>query len=381
MDGDGQHGAFATGFEGLVAATSALAQVTSHAAPTREEVVRGLCRAVAMAVPVDGVGGMLSDGTALRFVHAEPDWVVPVERLQELHARGPCWDSLAGRQVVAVDDVRTSDRWPELADRARSRLGGPSPSFQGVASLPLVAQGQPLGVLDLYRRDHRPWTEPELAAAAACSHVAASQLILIADRERWQVAWERAEHRSTHDVLTGLPARGLLFDRLDHALATMTGRDGAVAVLFIDVARTRPDEDTGGQRTGHRGPDDLALDGLGLGDWALGEIAHRLSQTLRVDDTLARLSGGEFVIVCEALTGTMAGVQDWLHEFGERILLELRRPEPGRTVLDVSVSIGAAVTTSVCSALHLTSQAEMARYAAKHSGGNRLVIHRNARRP
>jgi len=208
-----------------------------------------------------------------------------------------------------------------------------------------------------------------------------SQLILIADRERWQVAWERAEHRSTHDVLTGLPARGLLFDRLDHALATMTGRDGAVAVLFIDVARTRPDEDTGGQRTGHRGPDDLALDGLGLGDWALGEIAHRLSQTLRVDDTLARLSGGEFVIVCEALTGTMAGVQDWLHEFGERILLELRRPEPGRTVLDVSVSIGAAVTTSVCSALHLTSQAEMARYAAKHSGGNRLVIHRNARRP
>jgi diguanylate cyclase (GGDEF)-like protein len=185
---------------------------------------------------------------------------------------------------------------------------------------------------------------------------------MAADRDRWREAWARAEHRSTHDELTGLPGRGILFDRLDHALATTTRRGAAIAVLFIDIDGFKRVNDAHGHA---------------VGDAALTEVAHRLSLTLRANDTLARLSGDEFVIVCEDLAGTIGQVHEWLHRLGERILFELRRPATGQeTTIDVSVSIGAAITRAACSPQQLTAQADHAMYAAKRSGGARLVIHR-----
>jgi len=328
--------------------------------------------AVTLTSTVDGVGVMLADGEALRFVHAEPAWVVEVERLQETYSRGPCWDSLSSQGAILVDDAAGATQWPELATRADRPIGvtdrgaDPGPGFHGIASLPLVAQGRGWGVLDLYRKQARPWTAADLVLAQACVQVATAQLVLAADRDRWHAAWADAEHRSTHDELTGLPGRGLLFDRLDHALGTMPRRGGAVAVLFIDIDRFKQVND--------------AYDHA-AGDAALNELAHRLGLTLRFNDTLARMSGDEFVIVCEDLVGTIAEMHHWLHCLGERILLEVRRPpHPGETQIDVSVSIGAALATTACTAQQLMVQADHAMYAAKHSGGGRMVIARHPSR-
>ena len=353
----------------LISAMTALSSATSATSPSPAEVLRGLCRAVALTTPVDGVGVMLARGSALQFVHAQPAWVVEVERLQETHSRGPCWDSVGTQLTVLVDDAGGATQWPELATRAHrpargDRVGAdPDPGFHGIASLPLIAQGRGWGALDLYRLDARPWTADELAPAQACVQVATSQLVLAAERDRWQSAWAEAEHRSTHDELTGLPGRGLLFDRLDHALGTMPRRGGAVAVLFIDVDRFKEVNDAYGHA---------------VGDAALAELAHRLGSTLRSNDTLARMSGDEFVLVCEDLGGTLTEIQHWLHRLGERLLLEVRRPaRPGETTIDLAVSIGAAVATVTCTAQHLTARADHAMYAAKHSGGGRMVIARN----
>jgi diguanylate cyclase (GGDEF)-like protein len=323
--------------------------------------LRALCGAATRAVGVDGIGLMLADGQALRFVHAEPAWVVDVERLQEQYGRGPCWDSLRFGQAVVVQDARTAERWPELARRARSE-GGPGLGFGAVASLPLLAQDRSWGVLDLYRTAPGPWIDADLAAAALFTQVAASYLVMAADRDAWHTAWEHAQHSSTHDELTGLPTRGLLMDRLDHAIAASTRRGGAVAVLFLDIDAFKTVNDAYGHA---------------VGDATLVEVAHRLGSTLRSNDTLARLSGDEFVIVCEDLDIGLGHVHDWINRLGERILLELRRPaRPGESNINVSVSIGAAVTTRDCSAQTLTAQADHAMYAAKHSGGGRLVISR-----
>ena len=235
-------------------------------------------------------------------------------------------------------------------------------TFRAIASLPLLARGQSWGVVELYRTAARPWTEPDLALARLFADAVASCLVLAAERDAWQLAWQRAEHTATHDLLTGLPGRGLLFDRLDHAIAN-GARDGqAVAVVFVDVDDFKAVNDA----LGHA-----------AGDAALIEVAHRLALTLRANDTLARLSGDEFVIICEHLDITAGHIHDWLSRLGERILRELRRPaRPGETEIDVSVSMGAAVTTRECSAQTLTRRADVAMYAAKRSGGGRLVVGR-----
>jgi len=347
-------------FDRLATGASILAALSSRDAPSLEDVARALCRAAAVAVGVDGVGVMLGDPRQLRVVHAEPGWVLDVERLQERYLRGPCWDCVSGQRVVAVQNVQAAQSWPELALRAAGGGGASDPVFHAVASVPLTAPGRSFGVLDLYRHAQGPWGDADLTAASVCVQLAAALLGVVSDRDHWQRACAEAQRRSGHDELTGLPGRGLYFDRLDHALATASRHGGSVAVLFIDVDGFKRINDTHGHA---------------VGDAALAEVAHRLRLNLRVDDTLARLSGDEFVIVCEALHGTGEQVHGWLHRLGERILRELQRPAAAdETTIDVSVSIGAAVATGRSDARQLTRQADHAMYAAKNTGGGRLVI-------
>ena len=97
-------------------------------------------------------------------------------------------------------------------------------------------------------------------------------------------AEDRLAHGALHDVLTGLPNRTLLVDRLDAALAR-SGRDGReVAVLFCDLDGFKRVNDTAGHAAG---------------DAVLLEIAQRLKSAVRDGDTVARVGGDEFVIVVE----------------------------------------------------------------------------------
>lgn len=87
---------------------------------------------------------------------------------------------------------------------------------------------------------------------------------------------------SRYDVLTGLPNRGLLLDRLSEALARARLNSQAVAVLYLDVDNFK-----------------AINDGLGhqVGDELLQEMAARLRGCLRQQDAVARLGGDEFVLI------------------------------------------------------------------------------------
>ena len=112
---------------------------------------------------------------------------------------------------------------------------------------------------------------------------------------------EQLKHRATHDPLTRLANRELLFEQMDLMLAQR--RSGGVAVVFIDLERFKAIND----RFGHS-----------AGDLLLVSVAGRLRSAVRRGDVVARIGGDEFVVI-----GDAAGDDD-AQRFGERVVAAVR---------------------------------------------------------
>nr|WP_321983390.1 EAL domain-containing protein [uncultured Lichenicoccus sp.] len=110
----------------------------------------------------------------------------------------------------------------------------------------------------------------------------ATAVALVDQSERRRDA-ETIRHLAQHDALTGLPNRLLLHERMIHMLASSDAQQTSVALLHVDLDRFKTCNDL----LGDHGADLL-----------LGELAARLTAELRASDTLARIGGDEFVILC-----------------------------------------------------------------------------------
>ena len=164
---------------------------------------------------------------------------------------------------------------------------------------------------------------------------------------------EALAHRALHDVLTGLPNRVLLRDRIEQALqrTARSGRDVAVAYLDLDSFKRINDS------LGHDAGDDL-----------LSHVAERLTATVRPADTVARLGGDEFAVLIED-----AG-DDAAAEIADRIVEALREPlQIGDRQVVGSASVGLSVSDPDASAMSLLRDADVAMYRAKATGGNQWV--------
>jgi diguanylate cyclase (GGDEF)-like protein len=100
-------------------------------------------------------------------------------------------------------------------------------------------------------------------------------------------------HRATHDALTNLPNRYLLDDRLHQLLARSQRSFESIAVFYCDLDVFKEIND----RYGHS-----------VGDAVLVATARRLQEVVRPSDTVARISGDEFVILCERMDDTRARI-------------------------------------------------------------------------
>lgn len=169
-------------------------------------------------------------------------------------------------------------------------------------------------------------------------------------------------HLLEHDATTGLLNRPAGLARVATAVhAAGTGR-GHVAVLLIDVDRLRDVNDA----LGHD-----------VGDRLLASTAKRLATAVRPDDVVARLGGDEFLVICHDVPDP-----DRAMELADRV----RRSLTGRLTirhveLDVSVSVGVAITDDVALALppeqaavQLVSHADTAAHAAKQAGRARAAL-------
>ena len=160
-------------------------------------------------------------------------------------------------------------------------------------------------------------------------------------------------HLAHHDALTDLPNRALLNERLRQALAQVRRDRTKLAVLFIDLDRLKPVNDT----LGHD-----------IGDLLLMEVAARLRSVMtRRVDTVARLGGDEFVILLPRINKE----QD-AEAAAERVLLALRQPfRADQHTIRISASIGVAFAPQHgLEAEALLKSADTAMYCVKRERGD-----------
>jgi diguanylate cyclase (GGDEF)-like protein len=171
----------------------------------------------------------------------------------------------------------------------------------------------------------------------------------------------QAEHRlldlANYDQLTGLPNRSLLRDRLEQALAKARRRKAQVAVVFVDLDRFKNINDS----LGHH-----------VGDDVLRAIARRLQRCIREENTVARLSGDEFIIVLEDFEG-----MDSVRSMARRLLMEISEPIDMEDGSDIKLtsSIGIALFPDHGREVDMLLQnADIAMYRAKTAGRNTFQV-------
>lgn len=166
-------------------------------------------------------------------------------------------------------------------------------------------------------------------------------------------------HLAYHDVLTGLPNRRLMMDRLDHARSVSARTGHCVALLLLDLDNFKTLNDT----LGHE-----------MGDLLLKEVALRLRSCVREVDTVARLGGDEFVVLLEDLSPDFDTAAKQAENVGEKIRNALSAPFvlSGNT-LRSTPSIGATLFhNDEITIEELMKQADLAMYQAKAAGRNTI---------
>jgi diguanylate cyclase (GGDEF)-like protein len=161
---------------------------------------------------------------------------------------------------------------------------------------------------------------------------------------------EQELHKNAHhDVLTGLPNR-LSLEQLLQQEINHSDRDGSeLALLYIDLDRFKPINDSYGHLTG---------------DFVLKTVAQRLGSVIRKADSIARYGGDEFIALLSGITN-----RHIIEEIIARMQAELRKPieVEGRQHV-IGASIGIAIYPSDTEdATHLIIKADEAMYQAKHS--------------
>lgn len=206
------------------------------------------------------------------------------------------------------------------------------------------------------RRRRRNWTELFAVPLGSAGGGAVITHVDITVRKQAETALTR---RATHDPLTGLPNRTLLADRLSHALSMAARTDGQVGLLFCDLDGLRAVNNS----LGHL-----------VGDRLLVTVAKRLRAVCRASDTVARVSGDEFVVIFED-----AETPNELEEVAQRIIDALGEPvvmEEGTA--KTGASVGLLMTPginhpSTRAVENLIRDADAAMYAAKEAGRARYV--------
>ncbi|HEY0268258.1 MAG TPA: EAL domain-containing protein, partial [Methyloradius sp.] len=163
------------------------------------------------------------------------------------------------------------------------------------------------------------------------------------------------------DVLTGLPNRRLLQDRLEQALASSDRSLQYGAVIFIDLDNFKALNDTRGHV---------------LGDLLLVEIARRLRESIRAEDTVARLGGDEFVVVLEDLSEDLTQSIAQAKVIAEKIQLTVNQPYQLQEIEHHHTSsIGICLFQGANhSAQELLKRSDTAMYQAKSKGRNTFVF-------
>ena len=175
---------------------------------------------------------------------------------------------------------------------------------------------------------------------------------IFSDITQSRIEQETVAHHAQHDFLTGLPNRLLFRDRFNQQLAVAKRYSRKFAVMYIDLDRFKPVNDT----LGHQ-----------VGDLLLMAVADRLRSLVREIDTVSRFGGDEFaILVSEVMT------RKDVNSLAEKILAALNKPfELEGHKIRISGSLGIAIYPDDGTDMEtILSNADAAMYKAKRKGSN-----------
>ena len=172
---------------------------------------------------------------------------------------------------------------------------------------------------------------------------------------------ERIRHLAYYDPLTALPNRSLFNDRLQQEMQRAQRSNRLVALLFLDLDRFKEVNDS----MGH-----------GIGDLLLKQVAERLQNCVRADDTVARMGGDEFTIILGDLPRRVRAISA-ATSVSEKIMHELTQPF---VLADREVFLSTSIGIALCpydgeEAPLLLRNADTAMYHAKGRGKNNFQFY------
>lgn len=263
-------------------------------------------------------------------------------------------------EVLPITGARVTLVPPGAGPRYEAASDGAARALEmGVGAafaFPLRYDHHQLGTLLLYLDRPGALDVATREAAQTLAEVTAAYIVNARTRAVLRDTSDRAQRMVLHDPLTGLPNRVLFLERLDHAVLRSRRSGQMVAVLFADLDRFKLVNDV----YGHHAGDELLV-----------AVAQRLAAVLRPGDTLARLAGDEFVILCEGLD-TPARADAIAARIGDEFAapFQLEAAE-----IDVTASVGIALLgRNDQRPEDLLQDADMAMYQAKRRGGARHQI-------
>ncbi|TFV99867.1 GGDEF domain-containing protein [Leifsonia flava] len=216
-----------------------------------------------------------------------------------------------------------------------------------VIGAPIIEDGTPFGAFACYFDQHRTFDDQAVPLAEALAQLAGQVLV----RLRLEARLRRA---AMLDEVTGLPNRRLFDENLQQTQPALTEQ---IAVLFVDLDGFKAINDTLGHSTG---------------DAVLKEVAERLTNVFRHEDTIARYGGDEFIAALH-----VADTSDAI-ELADRARAAIARPFRGLPrELDITASVGIAVADADAAGTtidQLIRAADQAMYAAKRDGGDRAIV-------
>jgi diguanylate cyclase (GGDEF)-like protein/PAS domain S-box-containing protein len=202
------------------------------------------------------------------------------------------------------------------------------------------------------RNGESRWVEGFARPTIDSAGVVEGTLGTLTDVTDRKAADARVQHLAYHDPLTNLPNRTLVMDRLERSLAEAKRHNRQVAILFLDLDNFKIFNDTFGHDAG---------------DQLLAQVSARLANSVREEDTVARVGGDEFLLVlADARTAHNAAL------VADKTLQALALPfyVQGRA-LNLTLSIGISIyPEDGVDRESLLKQADIALYKAKESGRN-----------
>ncbi|MBO1078295.1 putative bifunctional diguanylate cyclase/phosphodiesterase [Roseomonas haemaphysalidis] len=277
--------------------------------------------------------------------------------IAELSRTNPAFWAFEGVRVRAPEQGRASGERRRVFDASGRLILESAPAVEpawplATYSEAVLVDGKTIGSTEAARSLLQPLLMTLLVAS--CSTLLATvifALLRVLPLRLLDEALHRASYLAAHDLLTGLPNRGLFADRLTQALKHGRRDSDVTAVLCLDLDRFKEVNDT----LGHAAGDEL-----------LQGVAKRLSGCLRENDTLARLGGDEFAVI--QLGATQPETSAFL---ARRLIAVLEEPfalSGGQACIGLSVGIGMSEPGLPCEPAQLMRNADLALYQAKEAG-------------